>query len=92
MQPAPLRISLGFEPQLVTGIPNWTGCLEESFLLGAGGGDPGIGKSTLMMQLASTLRTVTTLYITGGNPSKSGFAQTGRPRPSRTCSCFPIQT
>ena len=29
------------------------------------GGDPGIGKSTLMMQLASAVQGITTLYITG---------------------------
>ena len=29
------------------------------------GGDPGIGKSTLMLQMCSNLRNVATLYITG---------------------------
>lgn len=56
------------EPRMRTGIPELDRVLGGGIVPGSVvlvGGDPGIGKSTLMMQLASALHDVTTLYITG---------------------------
>ncbi|MCC6397230.1 MAG: DNA repair protein RadA [Bacteroidetes bacterium] len=75
------------EPRLVTGIPELDRVLGGGIVPGSVilvGGDPGIGKSTLMMQLASTLRTVTTLYITGEESASQIRLRADRlePRPS----------
>jgi DNA repair protein RadA/Sms len=61
-------IPMADEPRISTNIPELDrvlggGIVPGSVVLVAG--DPGIGKSTLMMQLAAMLRSVTTLYITG---------------------------
>ncbi len=56
------------EPRLTTHIPELDRVLGGGIVPGSVvlvGGDPGIGKSTLMMQLAASLRSVTTLYVTG---------------------------
>lgn len=56
------------EPRFLTGIRELDRVLGGGIVPGSVvlvGGDPGIGKSTLMMQLASALTGVTTLYITG---------------------------
>lgn len=61
-------IPVASEPRISTRIPELDrvlggGIVPGSVVLVAG--DPGIGKSTLMMQLAASLQTVSTLYITG---------------------------
>jgi DNA repair protein RadA/Sms len=56
------------EPRLVTGIQELDRVLGGGVVPGSViliGGDPGIGKSTLMLQMASALRAAQTLYITG---------------------------
>jgi DNA repair protein RadA/Sms len=56
------------EPRIPTRIPELDRVLGGGIVPGSVvlvGGDPGIGKSTLMMQLAATVRDLTTLYITG---------------------------
>ena len=61
-------IPVAAEPRIITNIPELDRVLGGGIVPGSVvliGGDPGIGKSTLMMQLAATLRSVTTLYITG---------------------------
>lgn len=61
-------IPVAAEPRIATNIPEFDRVLGGGIVPGSVvliGGDPGIGKSTLMMQLAATLRSVTTLYITG---------------------------
>jgi len=55
------------EPRTAVGIPEFDRVLGGGIVPGSVvlvGGDPGIGKSTLMMQMASALKCVT-LYITG---------------------------
>ncbi|MEW6511360.1 MAG: DNA repair protein RadA [Bacteroidota bacterium] len=67
--PVPIdEVEVSAEPRSPTGIPEFDrvlggGIVPASVVLV--GGDPGIGKSTLMMQMASALRNRTTLYITG---------------------------
>lgn len=61
-------IPVAAEPRITTNIPEFDRVLGGGIVPGSVvliGGDPGIGKSTLMMQLAATLRSVTTLYVTG---------------------------
>ena len=56
------------EPRISTQIPEFDRVLGGGIVPGSVilvGGDPGIGKSTLMMQMASALTTHTVLYITG---------------------------
>ena len=56
------------EPRIRTRIPELDRVLGGGIVPGSVvlvGGDPGIGKSTLMMQLAATVPDLTTLYITG---------------------------
>lgn len=56
------------EPRMAVGIPEFDRVLGGGIVPGSVvlvGGDPGIGKSTLMMQMASSLAGCTTLYITG---------------------------
>jgi len=56
------------EPRLVTGIQELDRVLGGGVVPGSVvliGGDPGIGKSTLMLQMASALHVAKTLYITG---------------------------
>ena len=56
------------EPRIRTNIPELDRVLGGGIVPGSVvliGGDPGIGKSTLMMQLAAAVKNVTTLYITG---------------------------
>jgi len=60
-------IDITAEPRTPVGIPELDRVLGGGIVAGSVvlvGGDPGIGKSTLMMQMASALRCVT-LYITG---------------------------
>ncbi len=69
VHPVPLAdVPSAPEPRMRTGITELDRVLGGGIVPGSVvlvGGDPGIGKSTLMMQLASALRDVTTLYITG---------------------------
>lgn len=56
------------EPRASTGIPELDRVLGGGIVAGSlvlVGGDPGIGKSTLMMQMASALSEQVVLYITG---------------------------
>ena len=56
------------EPRIIAGIPEFDRVLGGGIVPGSVvlvGGDPGIGKSTLMMQMASALTGSTSLYITG---------------------------
>ncbi|MCK7525017.1 MAG: AAA family ATPase [Ignavibacteriales bacterium] len=56
------------EPRIKTHIPELDRVLGGGIVPGSVvliGGDPGIGKSTLMMQLAATVQGISTLYITG---------------------------
>jgi DNA repair protein RadA/Sms len=56
------------EPRLPTGITEFDRVLGGGIVPGSVvliGGDPGIGKSTLMLQVASALRDTRVLYITG---------------------------
>lgn len=69
VEPVPLtEVSTAPEQRRSTRIPEFDrvlggGIVEGSVVLV--GGDPGIGKSTLMMQMASSLADLVTLYITG---------------------------
>ncbi len=61
-------VSVVAEPRTSTGIPEFDRVLGGGVVAGSVvlvGGDPGIGKSTLMMQIASSLRSQVVLYITG---------------------------
>ncbi len=66
--PVPIGdVDVAPEPRTPVGIPEFDRVLGGGIVPGSVvlvGGDPGIGKSTLMMQMASALRCVT-LYITG---------------------------
>ena len=66
--PVPIgAVDVAPEPRTAVGIPEFDRVLGGGIVPGSVvlvGGDPGIGKSTLMMQMASALRCVT-LYITG---------------------------
>ena len=66
--PVPIgSVDIAPEPRTAVGIPEFDRVLGGGIVPGSVvlvGGDPGIGKSTLMMQMASALRCVT-LYITG---------------------------
>jgi DNA repair protein RadA/Sms len=66
--PVPIgSVDIAPEPRSAVGIPEFDRVLGGGIVPGSVvlvGGDPGIGKSTLMMQMASALRCVT-LYITG---------------------------
>jgi DNA repair protein RadA/Sms len=66
--PVPIgAVDIAPEPRTAVGIPEFDRVLGGGIVPGSVvlvGGDPGIGKSTLMMQMASALRCVT-LYITG---------------------------
>ena len=56
------------EPRVATGIPEFDRVLGGGVVQGSAvlvGGDPGIGKSTLMMQMACSMAKQVTLYITG---------------------------
>jgi DNA repair protein RadA/Sms len=56
------------EPRASTRMPEFDRVLGGGIVSGSVvlvGGDPGIGKSTLMMQMACSLREMVTLYITG---------------------------
>lgn len=56
------------EPRITIGIPEFDRVLGGGVVHGSAvlvGGDPGIGKSTLMMQMACSLRDQVTLYVTG---------------------------
>jgi DNA repair protein RadA/Sms len=67
--PLPITEIEGFpEPRISTGIPEFDRVLGGGIVPGSVvlvGGDPGIGKSTLMMQVAASLRERLVLYITG---------------------------
>jgi DNA repair protein RadA/Sms len=55
-------------PRMATGIPEFDRVLGGGIVPGSVvliGGDPGIGKSTLMMQMAASLNSKLVLYITG---------------------------
>jgi len=66
--PVPIgSVDAAAEPRTPAGIPEFDRVLGGGIVPGSVvlvGGDPGIGKSTLMMQMASALKCVT-LYITG---------------------------
>jgi DNA repair protein RadA/Sms len=62
------EVPVASEPRTSTGIPEFDRVLGGGIVSGSVvlvGGDPGIGKSTLMMQVASSLRSQVVLYITG---------------------------
>lgn len=62
------EVALSPEPRTSTNIPEFDRVLGGGIVAGSVvlvGGDPGIGKSTLMMQMAATLRSHVVLYITG---------------------------
>ncbi len=62
------EISAVPEPRIPTRIPEFDRVLGGGIVPGSVvliGGDPGIGKSTLMMQMAASLGKAVTLYITG---------------------------
>ncbi len=67
--PVPLNeVSAAPEPRQPTGVPEFDRVLGGGVVPGSVvliGGDPGIGKSTLMMQMAASLRKAVTLYVTG---------------------------
>jgi DNA repair protein RadA/Sms len=67
--PVPISdIPVAPEPRIRTNIPELDRVLGGGIVPGSVvliGGDPGIGKSTLMMQLAAAVQGITTLYITG---------------------------
>ncbi len=68
-EPVPLSdVEAAPEPRMAVGIPEFDRVLGGGIVPGSVvlvGGDPGIGKSTLMMQMASSLAGCATLYITG---------------------------
>ncbi len=60
------------EPRMPTGIPEFDRVVGGGIVPGSVvliGGDPGIGKSTLMMQMASSMKKAVTLYISGEESS-----------------------
>lgn len=62
------EVSAAPEPRMPTEIPEFDRVLGGGIVPGSVvliGGDPGIGKSTLMMQMAASLKKAVTLYITG---------------------------
>ncbi|HCV42713.1 MAG TPA: DNA repair protein RadA [Bacteroidetes bacterium] len=62
------KVPVASEPRTSTCIPEFDRVLGGGIVPGSVvlvGGDPGIGKSTLMMQVASSLRSLVVLYITG---------------------------
>ncbi|MBX2991149.1 MAG: DNA repair protein RadA [Bacteroidetes bacterium] len=67
--PVPLvELKVADEPRLSTGIPEFDRVLGGGIVAGSVvliGGDPGIGKSTLMMQMGGALTNAVVLYITG---------------------------
>jgi DNA repair protein RadA/Sms len=67
--PVPMnQVEVSPEPRFPTEIPEFDRVLGGGIVPGSVvliGGDPGIGKSTLMMQMASSLKRAVTLYITG---------------------------
>lgn len=67
--PVPInQVTAAPEPRFPTEIPEFDRVLGGGIVPGSVvliGGDPGIGKSTLMMQMASSLKKAVTLYITG---------------------------
>jgi DNA repair protein RadA/Sms len=67
--PTPLvDVQADAQPRLSTGIPEFDRVLGGGIVAGSVvliGGDPGIGKSTLMMQVAASLPSKVVLYITG---------------------------
>ena len=61
-------VTVAEEPRTSTRIPEFDRVLGGGIVPGSVvlvGGDPGIGKSTLMLQMASSLTSLTVLYITG---------------------------
>lgn len=61
-------VTIASEPRTSTHIPEFDRVLGGGIVAGSVvlvGGDPGIGKSTLMMQMAAALRSQIVLYITG---------------------------
>ena len=62
------EVAVAAEPRTSTRIPEFDRVLGGGIVQGSVvlvGGDPGIGKSTLMMQMASSLSSQVVLYITG---------------------------
>jgi DNA repair protein RadA/Sms len=62
------EVTIADEPRTSTRIPEFDRVLGGGIVPGSVvlvGGDPGIGKSTLMMQMAASLRSYVVLYITG---------------------------
>lgn len=67
--PVPINeVLVSPEPRIATAIPEFNRVLGGGIVSGSVvllGGDPGIGKSTLMMQVVSALPSAVCLYITG---------------------------
>ncbi len=62
------EVSIAEEPRVSSGIPEFDRVLGGGIVAGSLvliGGEPGIGKSTLMMQMAASLSSRVALYITG---------------------------
>jgi DNA repair protein RadA/Sms len=62
------EVEVAVEPRMSTRIPEFDRVLGGGIVSGSVvlvGGDPGIGKSTLMMQMASSLSSQVVLYVTG---------------------------
>jgi DNA repair protein RadA/Sms len=61
-------VALSHEERISSGITEFDRVMGGGIVLGSVtllGGDPGVGKSTLMLQLAAALRTKTVLYVSG---------------------------
>ncbi len=69
VRPVPLsEVEIAEEPRIPTRIPEFDRVLGGGVVPGSVvlvGGDPGIGKSTLMMQMAASLGNLVVLYISG---------------------------
>lgn len=67
------EVDLSEEQRIVTGMEEFDRVLGGGIVLGSVmllGGDPGVGKSTLMMQLASRLGSRVVLYVSGEESAK----------------------
>ena len=67
------EVDLTDDQRIATGIAEFDRVLGGGIVLGSVvllGGDPGVGKSTLMMQLASSLKGQTVLYTSGEESSR----------------------
>ena len=80
-------------PRQPTGLDEFDRVLGGGLVAGAVvliGGDPGIGKSTLLLQaLASLSETTSVLYVTGEESAEQGAAPAGWAWPPATSTCWP---